>query len=211
MSDPYQILGISPEATDEQVKDAYREMARKYHPDKYHGNPLADLALERMQDINQAYDQIMAQRKSRASGSSGQSYGGSSARQNYSGASQYSDIRRMINARRITEAEELLDGVPASSRDAEWYFLKGSIQYMRGWLDEAYQSYSQACAMDPSNGEYRNALNNLLWQRQHARPAGGFNTMGGNTGGCSMCDICSALWCADCCCECMGGDLIRCF
>ncbi|MBP5610244.1 MAG: DnaJ domain-containing protein, partial [Clostridia bacterium] len=63
MKDPYQILGISPSATDEEVKEAYRNLARKYHPDNYTAdNPLADLATEKIQEINEAYDTIKNQR-----------------------------------------------------------------------------------------------------------------------------------------------------
>ena len=54
MNDPYQILNIPPTATDEEVKRAYRDLARKYHPDNYHDNPLADLAQEKMKEINEA-------------------------------------------------------------------------------------------------------------------------------------------------------------
>ena len=59
MNDPYQILGVSENASDEEIKKAYRELARKYHPDNYHDNPLADLAQEKMKEINAAYEQIM--------------------------------------------------------------------------------------------------------------------------------------------------------
>ena len=58
MNDPYQILGVSENASDEEIKKAYRELARKYHPDNYHDNPLADLAQEKMKEINAAYEQI---------------------------------------------------------------------------------------------------------------------------------------------------------
>ena len=59
MSDPYKVLGVSPSATDEEIKTAYRELAKKYHPDNYAGSPIADLASEKMKEINEAYDQLM--------------------------------------------------------------------------------------------------------------------------------------------------------
>ena len=66
MTDPYQVLNVSPDASDEEVKKAYRELARKYHPDNYHDNPLADLAQEKMKEINAAYDAIQRQRTAAA-------------------------------------------------------------------------------------------------------------------------------------------------
>ena len=63
MTDPYKVLGVSPSATDEEVKDAYRKLAKKYHPDQYADSPLKDLADEKMKEINEAYDAITAQRK----------------------------------------------------------------------------------------------------------------------------------------------------
>mgnify|MGYP003268313395 FL=1 len=54
--DPYKVLGVTPQTSDDDVKRAYRELARKYHPDNYVNNPLADLAETRMKEINEAYD-----------------------------------------------------------------------------------------------------------------------------------------------------------
>ena len=81
MSDPYKVLNIAPTASDDEVKRAYRELARKYHPDNYHDNPLADLAQEKMKEINEAYEQIQRQRKGGAASAygarqQGNGYGG---------------------------------------------------------------------------------------------------------------------------------------
>ena len=200
MSDPYKVLGISPNASDDEVKTVYRELARKYHPDSYVGNPLSDLAAEKMKEINEAYDTVMSMRR----GGQNASYQSGSAGQ----SSQFWDIRRLINAGRITEAEELLDGVPRQIRDGEWHFLKGSIQYSRGWMEQAYENFARAVEINPNNREYQAALGQLQWQRANGRPQNVYHT--GSVGGCSLCDVCTTLYCADCCCECMGGDLIRC-
>lgn len=209
MSDPYKVLGVSPSATDDQIKEAYRNLAKKYHPDQYGDSPLKDLADEKMKEINEAYDTITSQRKAGSSYSAG-SAGGSS---NWGGAgranSNFSDVRSYIMAGRIAEAEQILNGVPPERRNAEWYFLKGSVLYRRGWLEEAKDHFSRACQMDPGNPEYSAALNQAM--NQGSGMYGGYNPRGNmNAGGCNSCDVCSSLICADCCCECMGGDLISC-
>ncbi len=203
VNDPYKVLGIQPDATDDEVKAAYRELARKYHPDNYTNNPLSELAQEKMQEINEAYDTIVRMRRQGGGNTRSGYTGGNGA----SGNSRYYDIRNMIQSGRVLDAEMLLDGVPAGSRDAEWYFLKGSVLYKKGWLEDAYGHFNTACRMDPNNIEYRTALNQMNQQRQ----TGGYRPAGNpNGGGCSGCDVCSGLICADCCCECFGGDLIRC-
>lgn len=197
MTDPYKVLGIASSATDEQVKDAYRKLARKYHPDNYVNNPLSDLATEKMKEINEAYDEVQRQRKSGSSGNySAQSSGG------YSGNSQFSDIRAMINNGRPAEAEELLDGVPGDRRDAEWYFLKGTIAYSRGWMDNALQNFNTACQKNPTNQEYRAALNRMMYQRQSSyNPTGRY--AGGSPASMSCCDMCATIYCANCLCDCL--------
>ena len=203
MRDPYEVLGVPSTATDDEVKTAYRNMARKYHPDNYTDNPLSDLAHEKMQEINEAYDTIVRIRK--GSGSAGPSSNGG-YRAPSGGASRYGDIRQMITQNRIMDAEMLLDGVQSYARDAEWFFLKGSVLYKKGWLEEAYTHFATACRMDPGNMEYRQAYNRVAQSRQ----TGGYRTTDMNGQGCNTCDVCTTLYCADCCCECMGGDCIRC-
>ena len=205
MSDPYKVLGVSPSATDEQVKEAYRNLAKKYHPDQYAESPLKELADEKMKEINESYDAITAQRK--AGGQRGYAAGGYNPVGN-NAASGFRDVRSLIMAGRIADAEQILNGVPPERRNAEWYFLKGSVLYRRGWLEEAKDHFSRACQMDPGNGEYSAALNQTMNQRSGVY--GGYNPNRGMDGSCNSCDLCSSLICADCCCECMGGDLIPC-
>lgn len=208
MTDPYKVLDVSPSASDEEIRTAYRELAKKYHPDNYNASPLADLAQEKMQEINAAYDAIVSERRNGTPRSA--PYG--SAGGGYSGAqSRLMHVRSMIQARRLTEAEEALDAVPPSDRDAEWDFLRGSVYYARGWLSEAYNYFASAANRNPANPEYRAALNQLNWQRQGnmAGAPPGYNTRQGGSD-CTGCDMCSGLICADCCCECAGGDLIPC-
>ncbi|MEE1003288.1 MAG: DnaJ domain-containing protein [Acutalibacteraceae bacterium] len=203
MTNPYEVLGVDKNATDEEIKAAYKNLARKYHPDNYSDNPLSDLAEEKMKEINEAYDAIMDKRRRGFKGS------GSTAGGTYSETGVYADVRRFLNQNRLEEAQEILDGVGISDRNAEWYFLNGSVLYRRGWYDDAYTSFSTACRMDPTNAEYRDTLNRIANQRR-GQFNGGYNTGSYGGGGCSACDLCSGLICADCCCECMGGDLIRC-
>ncbi len=205
VSDPYKVLGVSANATEEEIKVAYRELAKKYHPDNYADSPLSDLANEKMQEINEAYDMIIANLRNKNT----QNNSGYYQRQGNYQSSNLWDIRRLIEQNRLVEAEELLDGIPVSSRDAEWYYLKGSVYFGRGWLDDALNHFSTACRLNPSNPEYRAAMNRMMWQRQ-GNMGGPYHTGNSNMGGCSTCDICQGLICADCCCECMGGDIIPC-
>ena len=80
MTDPYQILGISPSASDDEVKRAYKEMSRKYHPDSYINNPLSELAEEKFKEVQDAYTQIMDQR---AAGGQGYQQGYQQGSQGY--------------------------------------------------------------------------------------------------------------------------------
>ena len=206
MNDPYQTLGVSETATDEEIKKAYRDLARKYHPDNYHDNPLADLAQEKMKEINAAYEQITKERGS--GGSRGGAYGGS-AYQQYGGRSSSSvlqQVRMAINAGEISRAEALLANYP--DHNAEWNFLRGAVCYRRGWLDEARRYYQTACQMDPGNAEYRQALEFMEnGTRAAYSPGGEFGTE--ICGGGELCQrmCCAYLLCSGCG---LGGGRIFC-
>jgi len=193
MNDPYRVLGVDPSASDEEVKRAYRELARKYHPDNYQNNPLADLAEEKMKEINEAYDAITRSR----SGGGRQSYGSYQTQgqgqqqytqqQSYGGDSLFAQARQCINRGDLSRAEELLRAAP--QKNAEWHFLTGHIAYQKGWLDEASQHFQTACAMDPSNVEYRQALAMMQRGGTGYRPSG-YSSAG--------CDPCSTYLCISC-------------
>ncbi len=190
---PYEVLGVSEDADEETVKKAYRALVKKYHPDKYVNNPLADLASEKIKEINKAYDMIMNK-----SASSGQTSGGTSYTGNTytSGAASFANVRILISQSRIPEALAMLEKLP---RSAEWYYLSGRARMQIGWYDQAISFLRTAVNMEPDNIEYKNALENIL-----NRNTTYTNTPTGTTysGCCSPCDLCTACMCLDCVCPC---------
>lgn len=193
MSDPYLVLGIKPSASDEEVKQAYREMVKKYHPDSYQDNPLSDLAEEKMKEVNEAYDAIVRMRSGGQGYGGGQSYsGGQSSR---SGSdSTLIRVRQLLDMGSLDEAQRLLEGSNARG-SAEWYYLMGSVAYRRGWLAEARDNFRIACNIEPGNMEYRQASEYLDSQAgqgfQAYRRGGSFSTG----------DVCAMLACWSCLCD----------
>lgn len=198
MRDPYQVLGVPSTATDEEVKKAYRDLARKYHPDNYHDNPLADLAQERMKEINEAYEAVQSQRKAARAGGYSGGYGGYQAGYQtgcQSGGSRYQRIRMAISQGNLNLAEELLNAM--TDHDAEWSFLKGAICYRRGWLDEARRYYQNAVNMDPDNQEYQRALDIAEGRSTAYRPEGYDNVTTGTCGNGDCLRLCGATLCCN--------------
>lgn len=195
MHDPYPVLGIKPTASDEEVKRAYREMVKKYHPDHYQNNPLSDLAEEKMKEVNEAYDIIIKQRNGGGYQSAGgqQSHGGQSYSSGRSGGGVFAQVRQLLDIGNLNEAERLLQA--STTRNAEWHFLMGGLAYRRGWLSEARENIGTACNMEPSNMEYQQTmqyLNNQPTRANQAYRGGGF----------SLSDFCGMYLCASCCCDC---------
>lgn len=197
MRDPYEVLGVSRTASEDEIKSAYRALARRYHPDRYANDEAgAKAAEEKMKEINEAYDAILHNRAG----------GGSST--------GFAEIRTMINSGRFAEAELALDRMPPTAQNAEWHYLKALLLARRGWQNDALREIETACMMDPSNAEYARARDALRGRfAGFGAPYGGsrqndprYNT----TGGCSTCDMCTGLMCMDCCCESFGFDFIRC-
>ena len=200
MSNPYEVLGIKPGASEAEVKAAYKALVKKYHPDKYQNNPLADLAEEKLLEINEAFDQIMKSMQS--GGSSGYSYGGgNSGAYSYGGGSSsgggttgFYAVRQAIDRGDIMGAEQMLINSP--NRNAEWYFLSGIVSYKKGWIDDAMSNVRQAIDMDPNNLEYRQVYQQMtgagaMYRNRSA--AGGYNQSNDT---CSTC--CTLYLCSSC-------------
>ncbi len=192
MKDPYEVLGVPHGASEEEIKKAYRDLARKYHPDNYANNPLADLAQEKMKEINEAYDTLMKGGPVPNSSSSSSYSSGSSG----SSGGAFGQVRELIRQGRIDMAESMLDGI--ATHNAEWYYLRGVIAQRRGWMDEAAQNFRIAVNMDPQNYEYRNAAN-------AASGAGAYTYRQqeyGNSQSDDLCNLCGSLMCLNCLCDC---------
>ncbi len=193
---PYEVLGVSEDADEETIKKAYRELVKKYHPDKYVNNPLADLAGEKIKEINKAYDMIMNGKRPQSS-QNGQTYGSGTYNTGgtYTGQASFENVRTLMSQSRIREALAMLEALP---KTAEWYYLSGCIRLRAGWYDQAISFLRTAVNMEPDNAEYRDALNNIE-NRNRTYTA---NTSGTSAGFCGPCDCCTAFMCADCLCPC---------
>lgn len=192
MNDPYSVLGVKSGASDDEVKRAYRDLARKYHPDNYQNNPLADLAEEKMKEVNEAYDAINKMRAGGGGYQSQSAHGYQGQSRSTASTGVYAQVRQAINMGNLQQAEQLLQSAPG--QNAEWHFLMGSIAYRKGWLDEAGQQYQMAVNMEPGNPEYRQAYQMMQQGGTAYRP------YGYSSGGMGSCDCCTSMLCLNCLC-----------
>ena len=168
MKDPYEVLGISREASEEEVTKAYRKLAKKYHPDL---NPDDPLAAEKMAEINAAYDMIKSGKADQTSGYGQQGYGGYGRQGNpfggfgpfgYGGYGQsygsqddeeFAPVLRYIQAGHFQEALNVLNGM--QNRTARWYYYSAVVNSRLGNQIQALQYAEKAVLMDPGNMQYR--------------------------------------------------------
>ena len=200
--DPYEILGISRNASEQEIKKAYRKLSRQYHPDANVGNPNAAAYEEKFKQIQQAYQTIMDQRQG---GSQSSGYGG--FRQSRSTSDQ-NDLHlqaavNFIQNRRFQEAIRVLEDI--QPRTAQWYYVSAVAHSGAGNNATAIQYARTAAQMEPTNPEYQNLVRQLEFsgysyqQMQQPYMGGGFDDSG-----CVRCCAANILLnlILDCCCNC---------
>lgn len=218
VSDPYKVLGLSPGASDEEVKAAYRRLAKKYHPDLNPGN---QRAADRMNEINAAYEQI---KNPQPQDSYGAGYGSGAYSGAWGGAyesagayqsresgerNELKAARNFIRSREFAQAVNALSGVPTSERDGEWYYLHAIANYNLGNRVAAMDSARRACTASPGNERYRQLLLEIQQGAQAYDAAGeGFGFRRVNLGGNNLCmSLCVANLVCNLCC---GGRFLFC-
>lgn len=217
MSDPYKVLGVSRDSSDDDVKKAYRELSRKYHPDANINNPNKDKAEEMFKLVGQAYDQIMEERRNRGASSANGSYGnyggyysggfegfggfGNSGSGSFGSQddSYYTAAANYINSRHFEEALNVLNNI--ENRTAQWYFFSALANNGLGNNIMALDFAKKACAMEPNNPTYQRLVQTLedggRWytDRQYS--------FGGDQNSMFCCsDPCTALCLMNLCCHC---------
>jgi curved DNA-binding protein CbpA len=194
------VLGVKPGASEEEIKQAYRTLAKKWHPDQYANTPQYDSAMEKMKEINTAYDALTG-KNADSGGGYGGAYGGYGGSAGYGSSGAYSSdytqdgdertargrVRLMINAGDFMSAEQLL--LRLSEHNAEWHYLMGYILAGTGRYDAARIHLRQAVEMDPQNPEYRSARDQFEAQSSQFRG----RTFGGSGSNDAFCRVMQCL------------------
>lgn len=224
MNNPYQVLGVSSNASEEEIKKAYRNLSRRYHPDANVNNPNKAQAEERFKEIQQAYQQIMKERtegyhgsyQSGGQGSRGQGFGDFGDFGGFGGYGQ-SDGYEEDNYLRAAgnyvrngyyrEARNVLDGMEARMRNARWYYYSALAHAGLGNQVAAMEHAKKAVAMEPGNMDYRRLAHSFEngedWYQQRQYSYGRPYSSSG--------DICMKLCIANMICNlCCGGGGICC-
>lgn len=190
----YDILGLHQNAGEDEVKNAYRELAKKYSADQYDAGPLKDDAAAKMAELNQAFDTLMSYLRTGTDAAPPVSDGPAAP-------GRYPAVRQMINSGRIDEALAELSAAPYGAADAEWNFLMGSAYYYKGWLDQALFYFREAVRLEPGNPEYEAALRNLQGNSQGNMAGSPFGQPSGEAAAMNCaCNTCTLMCCMDACC-----------
>lgn len=208
--DPFITLGVDQNTVNQsELYEAYRALRSKYEDDRFLEGEAGEQAARKISEIDQAYNDAYEKLMTKSTVSDGKV--------------SYSEIEAKIRAKAYNDAQTMLDSI--TDRNAEWHFLQSVVYYKKGWISESLTQLEKAVQLDPNNTRYKSELEKLRlniqgpqnnYQNQHTTYGTGYRagydrsyshsrpTDGGT------CDICTTLCALDCCCECMGGDLITC-
>lgn len=214
-TDPFVILGLTKGASQSEILEAYKTKRSYYSSHIFDEGDAGSEAARMLEILDNAYQDAMEYSHSSAEVSGD----GTSS----SSSSDYDDVKQALRAKDYVKAQSLLDNM--TTRGGEWHYLQAIIFYDKSWLNESKKQLELALQIDPSNAKYQKALDNIKKKIDGTRPFEGTESSSKTYGASSpytnrtyqqnsasdgLCAACQALWCADCCCECMGGDLIRC-
>lgn len=196
----YELLQVSEDATDEEIKEKYRELKKKYNEDRWLEGEAGNQAARMLEKLDAAYEEIMTERREK--------------RRNTEGTNAFETVAELIRKGDISGAQKELDSF--NERSAEWHYLQSVVFYKKNWMNESKKQLEIAIQMDGSNPKYREAYEKLKFRAEYARqtggapntnpnPASGDEQMGGNW--CANCaSFCYTFLCVNClfnlCCNC---------
>ena len=190
MTDPYKVLGVSPNASDEEIKKAYRRLAKKYHPDL---NPGDQAAAQKMQEINAAYEQIKNPEKATSNQGGGYGYdpvGGFYGQRTYTqretGDQYQTAAYQYVRMGRYQEALNILSN--STNKDARWYYISAVANNGLGNQVTALEHIRKAVSMEPDNQMYLYTLQVIEnGGAAYRRQAGGYRGFGMRSSLCQLC------------------------
>ena len=196
----YELLGVSENATDEEIKESYRTLKKKYNEERWLDGEAGNNAARMLQKLDVAYEEIMRERREKA--------------RNTEGKSGYEEVAELIKKGDLSAAQTALDNF--NERGAEWHYLQSVVFYKKNWMNESKKQLEIAIQMDGANAKYRDAYEKLKARTEYKQQTGGAvhtdpdpapadDQMGGNW--CANCASCCYTYlCVNClfnlCCGC---------
>ncbi len=203
MKENYEILGVTENATDEELTARYQALKAKYSEDRWLDGEAGNEAAKMLTKVETAYQEILSERKQQ--------------NKNTEGENSFEEITRLLKEEKLTEAQNLLDEF--NERSAEWHYYQAVVFYKKNWTNDSKKQLEIAMQMDPDNVKYRNAYGKMNAKSEYEKQSAGEREnpyahqhtsveeeqMGGNA--CSNCvSCCYTYLCVDClfslCCGC---------